>query len=779
MKRKWTLLTIYIITLILIFPINSSYLSAVNDTLQPDQIEIKVAAVEENKDAATESDKQTEAESVGESEEAQEQDMPALTAAMKGTKMVENERFEMFVDEKNMNVKIVEKKTKTEWYGAPQVDKKTPPNNLKFIQSPVHISYTEGTETSQTYTLQDKENTMDLQKIDGGVKVNFSIEKYKISFAVEYLLTETGFEVNVPYESIQEQGTARLVSLELFPFFNAATNWAEGAVFVPDGSGALMKIKQQRSINFNTYSEFVYGSDPIFLKKSHQFVGPVWRQNHNPKQKAALPVYGIYADNKASLAIITKGDYDAKINAVPAGIRNISLYRAAAEFIYRNDDVIFLGNSGEIPLYQGLMIQGDRSVRFVLLENEEANYVGLARAYREYLTKEQNLQQVQLDGVPMQIRLFGGILRDEVIGKTFISMTTFEQAKTIIEKLLEQGIHNIELTIDGWSAKGIYGEQPRHFPVESNLGGFKGMQDLAVFAKQNGISLYLKVNYVRPFDDTGDFRKSSDAVYGIKRDPQKIYNYYVSNNYSRFSQLFYLLKPERVFQNHIQREIADYKELGIDGVHLKYMADLLYSDQDPKMLTSRNDTKDVWLKALELFNREIGKTAVDYGFAYALGHVSRIDDIPVNSSQFTFLDETVPFYQIVLHGLVPYTVKPSNLRDDPRIEFLRALEYGALPSYELTYAPTKNLQRTMESRLFSSHYDYWLESSIQEYKKMEKVYELVWDQSIVNHEKLKRSVFRTTYENGIQVLVNYDNKNTNIDSHEIEAYGYLVLKGGQ
>jgi len=706
--------------------------------------------------------------------------IPELTDALVGMKMAENDRFELFVDEKTANVRIVDKQTKREWHGAPPMDKKTPPNNIKFVQAPVHLKYTTGTELSQTYSLQDAENTTAVEAIEGGARATFTFANHGITLSVEYRLTEQGLTVRIPYESILEQGPSRLVSVEVLPFFQAASPWQQGAVFVPDGSGALMRIKAQRAQSFNAYSEFIYGSDPVFLKHSHTQLLPSWRQTVFSKEQIALPVYGIYADGSGFLGIVSQGDHDAKINATPAGIRNIQLYRASAEFIYRNDDIIFIGdNPSEIPLYQGRMIGGDRMLELILLQGEDAHYVGMAKAYREYLIARQGLAPVVHADIPLQIRIFAGVLRYEVLGKTFISMTTFEQVKHIIDAYKARGIDNLEITIEGWSKGGVYGTQPKHFPVESALGGQRGLKELADYASSQGVRLYLKANYVRPFEEEGDFRKNRDAVYGIKKEPQESYNYWLDTRWNDPDELFYLLKPDRVYNNHIAKEIERYKELGIDGVHLQYMGDTLYSDQDPKHPSTREETKKVWIQVMDELRAATGRTAVDYGNAYVLGHVDRIDDIPVDSSHFTYLDEAVPFLQIVLHGYVPYTAEPTNLEDDPRVEFLRKLETGAWPSYELTYEPTSNLQRTMKTDLISSEFANWLEPSIEEYTRIADLYAKIYDQPITGHEILSKWVRRTTYANGISVMVNYHSKPQTADGYTLEPYGYLVLEGGR
>ena len=43
---------------------------------------------------------------------------------------------------------------------------------------------------------------------------------------------------------------------------------------------------------------------------------------------------------------------------------------------------------------------------------------------------------------------------------------------------------------------------------------------------------------------------------------------------------------------------------------------------------------------------------------------------------------SVPFVEMILHGISDYTMAPVNLADDSETAFLKSLEYGAIPSYE-------------------------------------------------------------------------------------------------
>ncbi|WP_424768232.1 DUF5696 domain-containing protein [Paenibacillus sp. sgz302251] len=691
--------------------------------------------------------------------------------------MAENTRFKLFVDEKVGQLRLEDKKTRKQWLGAPGESIELASSNLKFVQAPVHIRYTEGTSNTQTYPSKEQGTKVTMTAIDNGARFTFDVPAIKIAFVVEYKLVDTGLEVNVPFDSIKEKGAARLTSLELLPFFDAAGGDEEGALFVPDGSGALIKFQKEHPKYFNGYSEFVYGADPTYLHKVNEEVRDWVTRAPSPKESVALPVYGIYKKDQGFLAVVTGGEHDAKINATPSGVKNINLYRSSAEFLYRNDDVIFIGNSGEIPIYQGNMIKGDRTVRFMLVSEDQANYVGLASAYRDYLTKEKGLKPNPQQEVPFQLRLFGGVLRDEIIGKTFVKMTTFDQAKQMIDAFAAQGIVKMEVTFEGWSGGGQFGNQPNHFPASRKLGGTKGLKELAAYAKSKGVALYLSANYVRPYSQSDDVRASKDAVRGLDRNVLRVNNYYLATRFSIFREKFYLLKANRVFKRYIQHEVDEFTKAGVAGVHYDYMGELLYSDQDSKNLADRSQTAGVWVKAMDLMREKNGKVAVDYGFAYTFGHVDRIDDIPLDSSHFTYESETVPFFQIAIHGLIPYTAAPSNLQDDPRIGLLRSLEYGASPSYIMTHEPTNKLKRTMADVLFSTDYSKLMQPSVSEYKEVSSILNKVADQPIVNHEQFAPRLYKTTYGNGTEIIVNYNDKPADVDGTTVQAYGFTVKEG--
>lgn len=695
----------------------------------------------------------------------------------------ENDSFQLYYEQKLGQVRVVNKDNKLEWSGVPvMVDALLSKSNKAFIEAPVLIKYTEGSGITQTYPSSESAE-ITAQSIDNGVSLNFNLTALEMAFSVEYVLHETGFEVRVPFDSIVERGRKKITTIEVLPFFGAGTEKDEGAMFIPDGSGALIKFKENARVYYQPYSQFIYGGDPAFLTKVSEQVTKNLREkvDYGPREFAALPVYGMYKKQQGFVAIVTEGDFNAKINAFSSGAeRALKLYRSAVEFVYRNDDLVFIGRSGEVPMYQRNMVEGDRRVRYELLDESKSNYVEMAHVYRDYLINEKGLKPVQDNQMNFQLRLFGGIKRKDIIGSTFISMTSFEQARVIIEQFAAKGINSMEVTFDGWSEGGIFGNQPGHFPAESKIGGNSELKKLAAYAKDKGIKLYLKTNYIKSHEDSNEIWASRDSIRGLNKEVMQIFGTsIVTRQPYPGSDIFYYLKPERLYKKYISKEAEKFADFGVQGVHLGNMGSTLYSDQDPDSLYTREQTADKWIESLSHMRKHVGSTAVDYGFAYTFGHVDRIDNIPIDSSHYAFSDGAVPFFQIAIHGLIPYTASPSNFMDHPRMAFLRTIEYGALPTYELTYQNSSLIKRSKYNNLFSTDYNIWLEPSSDEYKKAYEVLGGLMDQKIVNHEKLEDKVYATTYENGQKIIVNYNHKPITINNHTIEAYGYAVQKGGQ
>lgn len=694
--------------------------------------------------------------------------------------VAENEHLLMRIDEANGLVHVENKKSGNVWYSHPQNLEGIPSHQLNLMSNPFLIRFTQGGGTTSTFP-QKEAGTLKALQLQSGVRAEYFFETLEMQITIDYLLTEDGMEVSIPYRLFEERGKSKLVTVELLPYFDGARATEQGYLVVPDGSGALIRFKESHITYHDRYSQFVYGPDYAFKKNYIDKIRKNPKENvyFNPREYIALPVFGMKRADQGFAAMITQGEHNARITSAPSGYQNMDVYRTAVEFLYRNDDLVHIGDSGEVAIFQGGITPGDRAVRYVLLEEEDASYVGIAHAYRNYLMTTKGVKPVQDQTAELQVRLIGGILREEILGKSFVRMTSFEQAQQIIDEFLQRGMRYLSITYEGWSKGGALGSQPKQFPVESRLGGMNGLKELGVYAQESDVSMYLSANYVMPYVRNSPSAPSKAASRGLDREVAYLYEPNKATLQPRLRQRYFLMKPDLALQEYLAKDQKTYADLPISGVRLDHIGDTLYSDQDSKHIYYRSQTMETWQSALELVRSHAGRAVVDYGFAYTLGRVDRIDDIPIDSSHYIYEDETVPFMQIALHGLIPYTASPVNLADDPRDYFLRTIEYGAIPSFLLTYEDSSNFKRTQFDHIFSSSYRDWLDTAAAVYEESMEVLQLVAGQTITGHEQVRKNVYRTTYDHGVSIVVNYNDEAVQVDGLSIGARSFAVGNGGR
>lgn len=73
--------------------------------------------------------------------------------------------------------------------------------------------------------------------------------------------------------------------------------------------------------------------------------------------------------------------------------------------------------------------------------------------------------------------------------------------------------------------------------------------------------------------------------------------------------------------------------------------------------------------------------------AYALAGLEEVVNLPADSNGHYLLDEEIPFYQMVLHGCLPYAGEPVNYANNTAEAALKLIETGAMPGFEWMYQP--------------------------------------------------------------------------------------------
>jgi len=597
---------------------------------------------------------------------------------------------------------------------------------------------------------------VEAKPINRGVSLKFSLTSININVTLDIRLQDNWQDISIPSGGIEEKGEYLLSSMKLLPFLGAANDNEPGYVFYPDQCGAISYFKTEHPQTVMAKSWHVFGInniEDIFVSDGQHNTGV-----------ACMPVFGIKKGDNAILAVISEGEQDSFIVYRPSGDA-VNLYRIYTDFVYRRLFSYIKNDAKLIKTYDTVMIQQNRSIRYIFLAEDEADYSGMANAYRSYLIDIKKLRRSRILGnkIPLGLDIFMGITEERILVDKFISATTFDQACSIVDEFLKQGVGEIQVNLVGWTDRG-YGSYPAHIPPDRKLGGEKGLLRIVEYSKTKDFPLFLQVNFVNASKGSRGFSLGKDTVH------RKNGTVLSTGSKDRF-----LLNPAiswSIFTKHFIPWMKNYR---ISGLTFEKFGELSYYDYNIKQPVQNNETIGYWNKFMEESSNTFGFAAAHGGNAYILENVDRLFDIPFKDSGQIFTDECIPFYQMTVHGLIPYSSSPGNLFYDETTQKLKWVEYGYIPYYQLTYRESNILKNTRYKQLFASCYRDWLDTAINIYKEFNSRLDNVWSEYIIEHKKIKDGLFRVKYQNSATVYVNYNEEAEEVDGYYVNALDYLVV----
>ena len=603
---------------------------------------------------------------------------------------------------------------------------------------------------------------------------------------VEYVLDGPSLVVRIPAREIEypvgivdkigQKYSYPLLNINLLEYFGAADTDSEGYIFVPDGSGALIYLNNGRQFG-SAYNQPVFGRDNALNvpDEIRSFPEPV-----------RLPVFGLKQDDKAFFAIIEDGASLARVKADVSG-RVDNYNRVWTEFTLLPSERLSLNVSGfgQMPVYQARPYPGDFTIRFLFLSGEEASYSGMARRYREYLIEKHGLKRVEADGpIPFYLELLAAVDKKEpILGiarDVIHPLTTIGQAQAVVSEFAAAGVGNIALKYNGWLKGGVSHEYPLKASMEKTVGSAAQLRQLGQYMEQQGYALYPSVSLVNVYRDSmfDGFNPKKDASRLLNRLEAKVFDYRLDVFDRIMDEYHYVLSPRKV-KGLVDSFLANYiGKYGLDTLSIVDMGRDLNSDfsDDPRRVIDREESLSITLAELENMKKLGMKLLLDGGNSYAIPYAAALVNVPDRSSRFTITNQEVPFYQMVIHGLVSYAGQPVNLAADKQATFLKLLETGGSPYFILTGSQSFELKDTAYNEYFSSYYRDWLEYAAAVYEQANAVLADVQDQFIVEHRVLADRVYQTVYESGKSVIVNYNKEAVAVAGHVIEGEGYLVVE---
>lgn len=691
-------------------------------------------------------------------------------------------RLELFYNEANGAIQVKDLESNYLWkaicdndvYDLTKLNKQW----TQYLTSPISITYNDLKKRDsggRTVYAAKECKQLSQEYIDNGVAVTYGFTASGIYVTVEYILDDDQLVVRIPVEKIEEKSKYAITVLELMPFMGASINDVGGYLFYPDGSGAITTYEKADTRPSNIKLSTYYAYTNRFVNFMN-----LWNDDTYNQYTASMPVYGIKNGDHALFAAFMKGGENTAVKVYPAGYV-VNLNHMGFELYLRNVYNVNMysmstgsdtaGTAGALQRVDKQLIPGEKEVRFFFLNNEKANYSGMASVYRDYLIEEGLLKDAiaQGDGMPLALDLLMGVTKDGIIFDEYISMTDFGQVQQILERLGQQGISDMQTVLYSWAKNnGDY----ENWPPASQLGGKGGLKDLNEYLTANtGQNVYLANSLLYATSNTRGIQTKRDVAHdGLNTEiSMKVYD----------GTIYYLLNPLAVSRRNSQflDKVKKYDQFGISYNGIGGVA---YADFNENAQFTKGETIEKYKEIMGEASGAGRKVAAGGAHQYTYSSVDYLHDLREESFGLDITDYAVPFVQMVMSGMIPYSTEGAgNLAYDLQVQKLKWVEYGAIPYFYLTYESAQKLRDTGYDTLFSSTYGDWEHVVVDTYKEFKENLDCVYGQQIVDHAILTDDLIRVKYANGVTVYVNYGDTEVTADNVKIPAKDYVVNRGGE
>ena len=513
------------------------------------------------------------------------------------------------------------------------------------------------------------------------------------------------------------------------------------------------------------------------------------------------------------LAIVEEGDALTKISSYHGGNQN-DYNSVKMQFTPRPSDTYNLQESisvsglGQRTVVSERKYLGSYKIRYIMLSDADkaaemgntvydASWLGMAVAYRDYLTNNGILSPLSKndvdDDIPLYIESFGALETVERILSIPVTrmtaLTTFEDVITMYDDLSEEGITNINFKLTGFANGGMYYTVPKNLKFERVVGKNKGFQALLDYAAKKEAAgenfvVFPDFDFAYIIDET-----SFDGVSRSKHAAKTIDDRYASKRiYSatqqKYTNYYDLVISPAYFEEFYEKLVDKYlKYENINGISLGSLGNALNSDFDEDEPYNREDSKEYTIEALEYITGKLGNDVemmTSGGNAYTWEYTDHILDVALDSSRQSRSSNAVPFIGVVLHGSMQFAGEPLNMEGDMQYAMLKAIENGASPYFVLSYRNTDSLKEdSYLSKYYSIRYDIWKEDLVSAYETLNEALSDVQTKYIVDHQFVEAERIPDIDEieaDILEAIKDYVDTKNNLEENELKELELAFIR---
>ena len=592
-----------------------------------------------------------------------------------------------------------------------------------IANSLITVEYYDSDKIKYISSASEEDVTSALSRVeDGKYCLEVRFKKPDVSMNVYITLGEDSIDYFIPSEEMTGSGINKLAAVEITPFLGACggrmnvmnpdtLEWetvdnyrVPGYVLVPDGSGSLIRFVHNTSV-FNAYEGDVYGKD-YATETNYSFA----YYDDVPVKDPVMPVFGIAHGNgqMAFAAWANEGAEYMDIIVNPDGTRSTTYTWAYPRFelnvnyfqLYDEQGSGFFTQMDEIFHYDI-----DMTYAFLFGDGSDgtpsADYVGMARVYRDYLIDkgELTLMEAPQGDIPIRLDFIMGDAKSGIVGNTQVVTTRTEDVEDILEQVMARGITNINSGLIGWQKNGESLSKPYKLNFTGAIGSKKDFKDLIGDFAERGVDISLSRDTVTVNKKMLTYNNTAVKC---------ISNWYLSIDKAVIlpdnvpTSLFSYGTPEKVAS--WTKQLADKTGAFSNSITLTEMPHVLTSNWNRDgVVTSLTESVELYRNILEEIGQE-RKLNLESPNMYLWKYTDRYLQAPVGNSQFIFETDTVPFLEMVLHGTMEVYAPYANFSFYTQDCILRMIDYNLSPSFILSREPSYKLGDTFLANYYSTEY---------------------------------------------------------------------------
>ncbi len=564
--------------------------------------------------------------------------------------------------------------------------------------------------------------------------------------------------VGCDYYNLSDNPDAYIQDITLLNYFGAyGESFEDDFVLVPDGCGAIIKTAINDD-SFESLSFPVYGQDPS-LDSDEQLSGD-----------AVLGAFGIKHGENAFVALVESGAAVSTIKAdkaVDVGEFNTVCASFNVTPVFYSGDKLYISDSsfhseepGKKPI----------SMCYRFVSGKNATYGGLASACREQLIRNSTLSTSYITdtaALPFNLSVTGAVQSSLVGNFGYLNkLTDLDDALDMLVRLKSKGVNNINMRIAGAFSGGINSKEIRSSSLLRRLGGSDSLTKLYEYTYAQKMGLYLDINMLTSSSGFSAAHSTAKNIYHEDSSTQLINPMGLSIGDASYTRS---LRNLSNIGKVVSSVLSSTRYYSFSGYCLDDVGSILYSDFS---YSGMNREKAASAIAGTISPLATNRTTMAVkGNFYMLRNINVVVDMPLKtavSQSGAYL--SVPFIQIILHGILDYSGEPINASVNYEETLLRCIEYGACPYYSWNYTPVMD---DADKDIY--YWDNSINEAVELYTTVNEVLGDLRGARITDHYEVDDGVFCTEYDNGAMIYVNYTSSDYQTLGAVVNARSYIRI----